>query len=121
MNKIHTSIRQPINVGNLQGKITFINAHTKIKGSIVSHSKIHVSGMVEGDLTAKTVHIDEKATCVGTITSDLSIISGQFDGEVITKHIQVKSTAQLHGKIKQKTIEVDEGAKIDAMIQGLGN
>ncbi len=102
---------------NMRSNTTFINANTKIEGNIVSKSELKIQGIINGDLIAKNIVIDRQAICNGKIDSEVAIISGQFDGEIKSNHVEIKSTAHINGHILKSTISVDAGAKIDAHIQ----
>ena len=107
---------RPIQNTHIRVNPTMIDANTRIEGNIVSKGEIKLRGVVTGDVSAKAIFMDRQAICTGTIYSDHTVIAGQFDGNIISKHVEIKSTAKVNGHIEQNTISVDAGAKLNAKI-----
>lgn len=102
---------------NMNSKPSLIDANTRIEGNIVSKSELRVQGVVNGELSAKHIIVDQKAICNGKLEADTATISGHFDGDITSGHVDIKSTAYVQGQINQKTIAVQSGAIINAQIQ----
>lgn len=97
--------------------ISIIDANTKIEGSVSSTSELRIHGKIDGDVSTANIYLGRQADCSGTINAENSIISGKFDGNITSGHLEVKSTAIMLGEITQNSIMVEVGAKLDVKIQ----
>lgn len=115
LNKPMTRDRSALpNVG--RPAATIINAATKIEGNITSKSEVIIHGVLIGDIQSPSVLIGKQALVTGKIDAKKLSISGQFEGNIKTDHIELKASANVNGEIKQRTITVDSGAQLDVKI-----
>ncbi|NRA86718.1 MAG: polymer-forming cytoskeletal protein [Rhizobiales bacterium] len=116
---MNNNLSSPVGASTGTNKATLIHANTLIEGNIISGSVLNIQGTVLGDINAKTVIIENNASCKGKVNSNIAVISGQFDGDIVANHVDVKSSATISGSIQKKTISVDTGAKINAKISSI--
>ena len=70
-----------------------------LKGSISCKGELQIDGRINGNLNGEKVILGPESVMDGTLTADEIIISGKFKG-----------------KIKGKSIRLEEGAFVDAEI-----
>ena len=58
------------------------------------------------------MEIEEQGIINGNINSTNSVLSGNINGDVDSEKVHISSTATVEGNIKQKTLSIDEGAKL---------
>ena len=86
------------------------------KGQIKNARAIEINGTVEADLKADKVTIGSNGKFVGAINADLVVISGHYDGKMDAGSIWATATAQIAGKIKYKTWQMDRGAALNCRV-----
>jgi len=70
----------------------------------------------------KEVTLVAKAEILGNITSRTSNINGKVTGDIIsTEAAQIKSSAEISGNIRTKSISIEPGCIINGMIRIEGN
>ena len=99
----------PINGG---GIINIIAAGTKIVGKVTVESDFRLDGEVEGDIFGKSkVVIGEKGNLKGSLTCANAEIIGKVTGNILTSQsLTLRSTAELHGDVKIKSLIVEPNA-----------
>ena len=89
---------------------------TRFKGHIKNARAIEINGTVEADLKADKVTIGSDGKFVGSITADLIVVSGHYDGNMDAGSIWATATAQITGKIQYKTLQMDRGAALNCRV-----
>ena len=89
---------------------------TRFKGHIKNTRAIEINGTVEADLKADKVTIGSDGKFVGSITADLIVVSGHYDGNMDAGSIWATATAQITGKIQYKTLQMDRGAALNCRV-----
>ena len=66
---------------------------------------------IEGDVVEKDkIILDAKIS--GNIKSKVASLGGKLKGDVNSDQINIKKTANIEGKLNQKTLSVQEGAQL---------
>ena len=91
---------------------TILKENIKIKGNIFEKEDIHINGEVEGDVKAENLKLEEKGKIAGNINSSVSVLEGTVIGDIKSSKVYISSTGNIDGTIKQKTLSIDEGAKL---------
>ncbi|MHB9056602.1 MAG: bactofilin family protein [Paludibacteraceae bacterium] len=94
------------------GIINIIASGTKIIGKVSVESDFRLDGEVEGDIFGKTkVVIGEKGYLKGSLTCANAEIIGRVNGNINTSQsLTLRSTAELNGDVKIKSLIVEPNA-----------
>ncbi len=94
------------------GIINIIAAGTKIVGKVTVESDFRLDGEVEGDIFGKNkVVIGEKGYLKGSLTCANAEIIGKINGNILASNsLTLRSTAELNGDVKIKSLIVEPNA-----------
>ena len=94
------------------GIINILAAGTKIVGKVSVESDFRLDGEVEGDIFGKSkVVIGEKGNLKGSLTCANAEIIGKVTGNILTSQsLTLRSTAELNGDVKIKSLIVEPNA-----------
>jgi cytoskeletal protein CcmA (bactofilin family) len=81
-----------------------------IKGSVISKGDIKLNGVVEGDVSARTLLINKNAEIIGSATAEKVVVVGSVEGSVIGVRVELTSSAKVQGDLICKTLLIDENA-----------
>ena len=93
-------------------KISRLLSDVSIEGDIVEKDKIQIDAKVNGDIKAGEVHTHKNSNIKGNIKSKEANLGGKVNGNVSSDVIKIKSTADINGVLNQKTLSIEEGAKL---------
>ena len=99
--------------GQTGGVTCVIAQGTVINGKFSATEDVRLDGTIEGEVKCdKRVVMGESGRVKGTIHASDAVIMGKIEGElIVTGSIHLKSTADIDGVIKGKSMTVDEGAR----------
>ena len=83
-----------------------------VEGDVVEKDKIILDAKVSGDVKADEVVTHSKSNIVGNIKSKIASLGGKLTGNVNSDKINIKKTANIDGVLNQKTLSIEEGAKL---------
>ena len=87
------------------------------KGSITVPDVIVVDGVVEGDITARTVRVGVSGSIKGTVTSIDAEVHGRLCDKVEVKEfLLVRSTGRIEGSLAYGDVQVERGAVLSANV-----
>lgn len=94
------------------GIVNIIAAGTKIVGKVTVESDFRLDGEVEGDIVGRSkVVIGEKGNLKGSLTCTNAEIIGRVKGNIVTSNsLTLRSTAELAGDVKIKSLIVEPNA-----------
>ena len=95
------------------GEHSVISAGLRVIGNLESDEDVEVRGVVEGDITSRTLTVSAGATVKGAITADSVNISGSVNGEVSADRVMISKTGDMTGDVTYKTLAIAEGAAFD--------
>ena len=96
---------------------TIVREDLKIKGNIFEKEDIQINGEVEGNVKAENLRLEDKGKIHGNINSSVSELEGTVKGNIESSKVHIASTGNIEGTIKQKTLSIDEGAKLKIKTQ----
>ena len=99
------------------GEHSVISAGLRVIGNLESDEDVEVRGVVEGDITSRSLTVSAGAKVTGAITADTVNISGTVNGEVIADRVTISKTGDMTGGVTYKTLSIDEGAAFDGQCQ----
>jgi cytoskeletal protein CcmA (bactofilin family) len=94
---------------------SFIDANTRVIGSIVAEGTLVLGGHVEGNITTTELQILDTGSAKGHIEVFSAIIDGMIDGKLEANVANVGATATLRGEILCKNISIEKGVDVDAL------
>lgn len=95
------------------GEHSVISAGLRVIGNLESDEDVEVRGVVEGDITSRSLTVSAGAKVTGGITADTVNISGTVNGEVVAERVTISKTGDMTGDVTYKTLAIDEGAAFD--------
>ena len=86
------------------------------KGKISNASTIEINGRVEADIKSEKVTVGKNANLEGSISSELVVISGNYQGKIKAESVWLTDTSVLTGEINYKSLQMDRGAALNCKI-----
>ena len=86
------------------------------KGKISNAATIEINGRVEADIKSDKVTLGKNATLEGSITSELVVISGNYQGKIKADSVWLTDTSVITGEINYKSLQMDRGAALNCKI-----
>lgn len=114
-------------MSNKHSSASILEQHIEIIGDISFNGDLYVQGRVNGNIVAPssssaTLYIQEGSEVTGEIRSPTVIVAGRIAGDVFaSKHIALKSTADVSGNIHYVKLQIDNGASANGMLSHLSN
>jgi cytoskeletal protein CcmA (bactofilin family) len=95
-----------------EGKTSILLSDVSIEGKLVEKDKIIIDAKVNGDITAEEIETHSNSIIKGNIKSQIASLSGKLEGNVSSDRIDIKKTANIEGVLNQKTLSIEEGARL---------
>ena len=86
------------------------------KGKISNASTIEINGRVAADIKSDKVTLGKNATLEGSITSELVVISGNYQGKIKADSVWLTDSSVITGEINYKSLQMDRGAALNCKI-----
>ena len=86
------------------------------KGKISNASTIEINGRVDADIKSDKVTLGKNATLEGSITSELGVISGNYQGKIKADSVWLTDSSVITGEINYKSLQMDRGAALNCKI-----
>tara|TARA_B100001564_G_scaffold260602_1_gene222365 strand:+ start:37 stop:417 length:381 start_codon:yes stop_codon:yes gene_type:complete len=86
------------------------------KGKISNATTIEINGRVDADIKSEKVTLGKNATLEGSITSELVVISGNYQGKIKADSVWLTDTSIITGEINYKSLQMDRGAALNCKI-----
>jgi len=107
---------------NLNENCVYVGVDVTFKGTISAPDAVVIAGTVEGDVTARTVHIATGGAIKGSLVANDADVRGALSEKVeIKEFLHLHSTARIEGDISCGDIQVDRGAAIVARAFTVGH
>lgn len=87
------------------------------KITIVSQSRVHINGNIQGDINGKEVIVGRNGRVTGVITAHSVSIEGQVEGAIRGHVVTLAATARVSGDIHHRTLSISEGAHFDGRVR----
>lgn len=93
---------------------TLLGAGDRIDGSIVIRGRLHIDGMVHGDIEAEgEVSIGPEGRIEGELRAQNVSVAGTVDGTIVARsHLHMLSTGKVQGDAYFQSLQVDRGGVI---------
>ena len=86
------------------------------KGKISNASTIEINGRVDADIKSDKVTLGKNATLEGSITSELVVISGNYQGKIKADSVWLTDSCVITGEINYKSLQMDRGAALNCRV-----
>ena len=86
------------------------------KGKISNASTIEINGRVDADIKSDKVTLGKNATLEGSITSELVVISGNYQGKIKADSVWLTDSSVITGEINYKSLQMDRGAALNCRV-----
>ena len=86
------------------------------KGKISNASTIEINGRVDADIKSDKVTLGKNATLEGSITSELVVISGNYQGKIKADSVWLTDSSVITWEINYKSLQMDRGAALNCKI-----
>ena len=93
----------------------------KINGKIITEGELQIDGIVEGEIEALKLVIEQSAKIIGSISSEDLVIKGRIIGPVYGKKVRFGATARVEGDTFHETIAIEDGAYYEGSIKRHGS
>ena len=93
-------------------KTSILLSDISVEGEVVEKDKLIVDAKVTGDIKAEEIITHSKSNIIGNIKSKFASLGGKLKGNVNSDQITIKKTADIDGVLNQKTLSVQEGARL---------
>ena len=93
-------------------KISTLLSDVSVEGDIVEKDKIIIDAKINGDVKSDNVETHSNSNIKGNIKSNKVILGGKIKGNINADNINIKKTADIDGVLSQKTLSIEEGAKL---------
>jgi cytoskeletal protein CcmA (bactofilin family) len=99
---------------------TIIGDQIVIEGTIRGEEDLLIEGSVKGNIEMKAHHltVGSKGQVQAEVRAENVTISGKLEGNInATARVEITKTADFTGEIKAKSISVEDGAYLKAVIE----
>ncbi len=101
------------------GVPSIVSADLRIEGNLHSIGDVQIDGVVNGDISSKTLTVGEGAEVHGAIEAESLRICGTVEGEVAAKTVVLTKTARVYGDVIHESLSVEAGALIHGFCKRL--
>ena len=95
-----------------ENKTSILLSDVSIEGDLVEKDKIILDAKISGDIKAEEVITHSRSNIIGNIKSKIASLGGKLKGNVNSDQITIKKTADIDGVLNQKTLSIQEGARL---------
>jgi cytoskeletal protein CcmA (bactofilin family) len=88
-----------------------------IKGEVTTTGDVELKGVIEGDITCRTLMIAQDARVEGNARAEKVVVRGSVDGRINGVRVTLTSSAKVQGELICKALSVDEEAYFDGTSQ----
>lgn len=94
-------------------EVSLIGSDIKTEGSIESPAAIHLAGTHQGDVTCKSLIVEQTGSVTGKIKAVDVRVSGTVIGEIEADNLQITKLGKIEGSLSYKRIEIEDGATVE--------
>ena len=95
-----------------ENKVSTLLSDVSIEGDIVEKDKVIIDAKINGDIKSEEIETHSNSNIKGNIKSQVASLSGKLEGNVSSDRIDIKKTANIEGVLNQKTLSIEEGARL---------
>ncbi|MDC1382772.1 polymer-forming cytoskeletal protein [Candidatus Puniceispirillum sp.] len=91
-----------------------ISEDLRITGSISASKPVIMSGQLDGNIDAVSMHIASTGVINGDIKADNLKIDGTVIGNIVAEQLHLSASGCLKGEVRCRSVVIDEGANVEA-------
>ena len=95
-----------------ENKTSILLSDVSVEGDLVEKDKVIIDAKISGDIKADEVITHSRSNIIGNIKSKIASLGGKLKGNVNSDQITIKKTADIDGALSQKTLSIQEGARL---------
>lgn len=96
---------------------SIISRGLHVVGDLKSDGEIQIDGIVEGDVSGRSLTVGEDAKVIGEVVADVVVIRGTVLGPVRARRIEIAAGAKVVGELWHETLSLATGAHVDCKIR----
>jgi len=100
----------------MANKQAILGSGARFSGKISNAKSIEINGYVEADLTTEKVTIGSTGKFIGSVQSELVVISGEYEGKMQADSIWLTETSRISGEVHYKSLQMDRGAALNCRV-----
>ena len=93
-------------------RISILLSDVSIEGEVVEKDKIIIDAKINGDIKAGEIETYSNSNIKGNIKAKVASLGGKVVGNISSDRIDIKKTADVEGVLNQKTLSIEEGARL---------
>lgn len=94
---------------------SIISSGLRITGDLVSDSDVQIDGIVEGNVSSRSVAIGESGAIIGKVSAERVHVAGSITGEIRASIIDLTRTARVAGDVHHDTLSIEAGALLEGL------
>ena len=98
---------------------SYLSPDLQITGEIRSKGDIEVNGVIEGEISCRTLTIGAEAAFQGQAVADQVHVHGSLKGRIRAESVSLVKTAKVEGEILHRSLSVEPGAHLEGSAQRL--
>ena len=95
-----------------EDKNSILLADVSVNGDIIEKEKVILDAKITGDVTAEEIETHQNSEIIGNINGKVVNINGKVVGNIHSDKIILKNEADIDGVLNQRTLSIEEGAKL---------
>lgn len=92
---------------------SIISADLKIRGDVESAGDVQIDGLIEGDVTSRSLTLGQGAHVKGSIYAEMATIAGTISGQINAKNVTIAKSARVQGDVVHETLAIEAGAYLE--------
>lgn len=102
---------------NQNDELVFVGRGAVIVGNVTLPGKLTIEGQIEGEVSAKEIHVGETGKISGKIVAASADIRGELlDSISVGERLILRNTAKVRGTITYTTLQIEQGALIEGSL-----
>jgi len=93
-------------------KTSILLSDVSVEGEVIEKDKVILDAKISGDIKAREIETHLHSNIKGNIKSKIAALGGKLIGNVNSDRIDIKKTADIEGVLNQKTLSIEEGARL---------
>ena len=99
-----------------------IGEGVSLTGTIKLSGTVYVYGDINGEITAREIHVGPTGKINGVIQVDVADIQGETNNSIhVRDTLVIRSTGKVLGSISYQSIEIENGGLIDGKIEKIAS
>ena len=94
---------------------SIVSSGLRITGDLVSDSDVQIDGIVEGNVSSRSVAIGESGAIIGKVAAERLHVAGSITGEIRASIVDLTCTARVAGDLHHDTLSIEAGALLEGL------